>query len=169
MAEGGTERRLTVIVAIDVAGYSRLMGGDEDGTLSALKGHREATVPIGEGHGGRVVGTAGDGELWEFPSVIEAVQSAIDVQALMAVRNAEIPDEQKMLYRIGINLGDVMIDGDDIYGDGINVAARIEALAEPGGICLSRTVRDSVRDRMDIKLEDKGEVKNITRPVRVFL
>ena len=123
MAEGGTERRLTVIVAIDVAGYSRLMGADEDGTLSALKGHREPTVLIGERHGGRVVGLAGDVKIWELPSVIEAVHSAIEVQALKAERNADVPDERKMLYRIGINLGDAMIDCDDIYGDGINVAA----------------------------------------------
>jgi adenylate cyclase len=170
MAEGGAERRLSAIVAVDVAGYSRLMGADEQGTLAALKRHRDATVPIGEGHGGRVVGTSGDGELWEYPSVIEAVQSAIEMQALMAGRNAEIPDEQKMLYRIGINLGDVMIDGDDIYGDGINVAARIEALADPGGICVSAMVHDGVRDRMDIHFKDMGdiEVKNIVRPVRVF-
>ena len=166
----GTQRRLAAIVAIDVAGYSRLMGADEDATLAALKIHREATVPIGQAHGGRVVGTAGDGELWEFPSVTEAVTCAIEVQALMAARNAEIPGDQKMLYRIGINLGDVMIDGDDIYGDGINVAARIEALAEPGGICLSHTVHDQIRDRLDIAFEDMGEieVKNIARPVRTY-
>ncbi len=146
------------------------MGADEDGTLSALKGHRNAAVPIGHKHGGRVVGTAGDGELWEFPSVTEAVLSAVEVQAVMAERNAGLPDERKMLYRIGINLGDVMIDGEDIYGDGINVAARIEALAEPGGVWLSHTVHDQIRDRMDLNLEDMGEVavKNIARPVRVF-
>ncbi|MBT6426828.1 MAG: tetratricopeptide repeat protein [Rhodospirillaceae bacterium] len=170
MAEGEIERRLAAVVAIDVAGYSRLMGVDEDRTLAALKRHRDATMPIGEKHGGRMVGTAGDGELWEFPSVTEAVQSAIEVQEAMAERNADVPDEEKMLYRIGINLGDVMIDGDDIYGDGINVALRIEGLADPGGICLSRTVRDSIGDRLHINLEDLGdvEVKNIARPVRIF-
>ena len=170
MVEGNAERRLAAVVAIDVAGYSRLMGADEDGTLAALKGHREATVPLGHAHGGRVVGTAGDGELWKFPSVIEAVTCIVEVQALMVERNAKIPDEEKMLYRIGINLGDVMIDGDDIYGEGINVAARLEALADPGGICVSRIVRDSVRDRTDIVFEDLGEVevKNIARPVEVF-
>jgi adenylate cyclase len=164
------ERRLAAIVAIDVAGYSRLMGGDEAGTLARLKDHRDATMPIGERHGGRVVGTAGDGELWEFPSVIEAVASAIEVQAVMAARNSDIPDDEKMLFRIGINLGDVLVEGEDIYGDGVNVAARIEALAEPGGICLARAARDQVRDRMEIALEDLGEVevKNIARPVRVF-
>ncbi|MFP6747990.1 MAG: adenylate/guanylate cyclase domain-containing protein [Alphaproteobacteria bacterium] len=170
MAEGGTERRLAAIVAIDVAGYSRLMGADEDGTLATMKAHREINFPIGEKHGGRVVGTAGDGVLWEFPSITEAVAASIEIQARMAEINADIPDDRKMLYRIGINLGDVMVDGDDIYGDGINVAARIEALATPGGICLSRAARDQVRDRMDINLEDMGEVevKNIARPVRVF-
>ncbi len=170
MAEGGVERRLAAIVAIDVAGYSRLMGADEDGTLSALKGHREATTPIGERHGGRMVGTAGDGVLWEFPSINEAVAAALEVQALMAERNAGIPDDKQMLYRVGINLGDVMIDGDDIYGDGINVAARIEALADPGGICLSNAAYEQVRDRLDIAVDDLGEVevKNIARPVRVF-
>ncbi len=133
MAEGATERRLAAIVAIDVAGYSRLMGADEDGTLAALKGHRTATTPIGERHGGRVVSTAGDGELWEFPSVTEAVQCMVEFQAIMAERNKGVAAERQMLLRIGINLGDVMIDGDDIHGDGVNVAARLEALAEPGG------------------------------------
>ena len=163
-------RRLAAIVAIDVAGYSRLMGADEAGTLTRLKEHRAATDPIGAEHGGRIVGTAGDGLLLEFPSVIEAVNFARKTQAVMAERNADLPDDHKMLYRIGINLGDVMVDGDDIYGDGVNVAARIEALAEPGGICISRAARDQVRDRMEIDLEDQGEVevKNIVRPVRVF-
>ena len=169
MAEG-TQRRLAAIVAIDVAGYSRLMGADEDGTLADLKGHREATIPIGQAHGGRVVGTSGDGELWEFPSITEAVTCAVEVQDLMAERNGDISEDQKMLYRIGINLGDVMIDGDDIYGEGVNVAARLEQLAEPGGICVSAMVHDGVRDRLDITFEDLGniEVKNITRPIRVF-
>ncbi len=170
MTEGGTERRLAAIVAIDVAGYSRLMGADEDGTLAALKAHRAVTTPIGERHGGRLVGMAGDGELWEFPSVNEAVLCAVEIQEVMAGRNAGVPERRQMLYRIGINLGDVMIDGDDIYGDGINVAARLETLAEPGSICVSRTVRDNVRDRLDLSFEDQGEVevKNIARPVRVF-
>ena len=170
MAEGDVTRRLTTIVAIDVAGYSRLMGTDEAGTLARLKEHRAATDPIYAAHGGRIVGTAGDGLLLEFPSVVEAVASAVEVRKVMAERNAPLPDDEKMLYRIGINLGDVLADGDDIYGDGVNVAARIEALAEPGGICISRTVRDNVRDRMDIALDDLGEVevKNIARPVRVF-
>ena len=170
MAKGQAQRRLAAIVAIDVAGYSRLMGADEEGTLATLKGHRDAMTPMVQGHGGRLVGQAGDGLLLEFPSVVEAVQCAIEIQAAMAQRNDGIADDNKMQFRIGINLGDVLVDGDDIFGDGVNVAARLEALAEPGGICLSRTVRDNVRDRMEIALEDRGEVevKNIARPVRVF-
>ncbi len=170
MAEGGSQRRLAAIVAIDVAGYSRLMGADEQGTLDDLKAHRDAMGPLVAQHDGRLVGTAGDGLLLEFPSVVEAVSCAMEVQAAMAARNQDIPDDKKMLYRIGINLGDVLVEDDDIFGDGVNVAARIEALAEPGGICLSHTVHDQIRDRMDIALEDMGEVevKNIARPVRVF-
>jgi len=170
MPEGGSQRRLAAIVAIDVAGYSRLMGADEQGTLDALKDHRDAMRPLVQQHEGRLVGTAGDGLLLEFPSVVEAVTCAMEVQAAMTDRNADIPEEKQMLFRVGINLGDVLVEGDDIYGDGVNVAARIEALAEPGGICISRSARDQVRDRIVIALEDMGEidVKNIARPVRVF-
>ena len=168
MAE--VERRLAAIVAMDVAGYSRLMGENEQGTLQRLTEHRKFIDPIGQEHGGRIVKTTGDGVLVEFPSVIEAVGFALRCQSVMAERNVDIPDREKMLFRIGINLGDVLVQDSDIFGDGVNVAARIEALAEPGGICISRTVRDNVRDRMDIDLEDMGEVevKNIARPVRVF-
>ena len=170
MAENEPTRRLTVIVAIDVAGYSRLMGEDDAGTLKRLKEHRAVVDPISTEHVGRIVGETGDGALFEFPSVVEAVNFATKTQALMAERNADMPDDQKMLFRIGINLGDVLAEGDTLYGDGVNVAARLEGLAEPGGICISRTVRDNVRDRMEIALEDMGEVevKNIARPVRVF-
>ena len=170
MAEGSMERRLAAILAIDVAGYSRLMGADEDGTLAALKAHRAVTKPIGEGHGGRVVGTAGDGELWEILSVTEAVLCAVEVQDVMAARNSEVPEERQMLYRIRINLGDVMIDGADIHGDGVNIAARLEALAAPGGICISQTVMETVRDHLEVAFEDMGEVevKNIARPVRAW-
>lgn len=164
------QRRLTTIVAMDVAGYSRLMGRNERDTLNRLNDHRAAIDPIGLEHGGRVVGTAGDGILVEFPSVVESVNFALRCQAVMADRNADIPDDEKMLFRIGINLGDVLVQDDDLFGDGVNVAARIEALAEPGGIWVSRTVRDNVRDKLDIQLDDQGEVevKNIARPVRVF-
>ncbi len=170
MAEGGRERRLAAIVAVDVAGYSRLMGADEQGTLAAMTAHRDAMAPLVEAHAGRLVGQAGDGLLYEYPSVVEAVTCSMEMQAAMAERNQDIPDDKKMFYRIGINLGDVLVEGDDIFGDGVNVAARIEALAEPGGICISRSARDQVRDRMSINLEDMGEVevKNIARPVRVF-
>ena len=170
MAEAGAERRLAAIVAIDVAGYSRLMGADEQGTLAALKGHQEATLPIGRRHGGRLVGEAGDGQLYEFPSVVEAVTCMVEVQAAMAERNADLADDKKMLFRVGINLGDVLVEGENIYGDGVNIAARLEALAEPGGICISRNVRNQVRDKLDIAFEDLGEVevKNIARLVRVF-
>jgi TolB-like protein/Flp pilus assembly protein TadD len=170
MSERGAERRLAAIVAIDVAGYSRLMGADEAGTLAALKGHRAAIEPIGQKHGGRIVGIAGDGLLLEFPSVVEAASFAVETQGVMAERNADIVDDQKMLYRIGINLGDVLVDGDDIYGDGVNVAARLEGLAEPGGICISGSVHEQVHDKIDIAFDDRGdvEVKNITRPVHVW-
>ena len=170
MAERGAERRLAAIVAMDVAGYSQLMGADEQGTLASMSAHRDAMSPLVEAHAGRLVGQAGDGLLYEFPSVVEAVTCSMEVQAAMAGRNQDVPDDKKMLYRVGINLGDVLVEGDDIFGDGVNVAARIEALADPGGICVSRSARDQVRVRMDIALEDMGEVevKNIARPVRVF-
>ena len=170
MADQTTERRLAAIVAIDVAGYSRLMGRDEEGTLARLKEHRAVTDPIGEQYGGRIVGTSGDGLLVEFPSVVNALNFAVEVQSVMAERNADIPDDEKMLLRIGINLGDVIVDDDDIYGEGVNIAARLEGLAEPGGICVSRTVRNHVRDRLDTRFADMGEVevKNIARPVKVY-
>ncbi|SEC70896.1 adenylate cyclase [Rhizobiales bacterium GAS188] len=165
------ERRLTAILAADVAGYSRLMGTDEEGTLARPKAHRRELVDlkIAE-HRGRIVKTTGDGILVEFPSVVDAVRCAVDVQRAMAERNAEVPSDRRIEFRVGINLGDIIIDGDDIYGDGVNVAARLEGLAEPGGLCISRKVRDEVRDKLDLAFEDMGEqeVKNIARPVRVF-
>lgn len=171
MKAEGPERRLAAIVAIDVVGYSRLMGADEEGTLATLKSHQDAVTPLVQDHGGRLVGTAGDGLLLEYPSVVEALNSSIKVQALMAERNTDIADDKKMLFRIGINLGDIIIHTDnDVFGDGVNVAARIEQLAKAGGICISRSVRNQVRDKMDVNLEDMGEieVKNIARPIRVF-
>jgi adenylate cyclase len=165
------ERRLAAILAADVAGYSRLMGEDEEGTHSALTSlRRELSDPkIGE-HRGRIVKTNGDGLLVEFPSVVDAVRCAVELQREMALRNDGVADERRIEFRIGINLGDIIIDEDDIYGDGVNVAARLEALAEPGGICVSRVVRDQVRDKLDFGFEDLGEqqVKNIARPVRVY-
>ena len=165
------ERRLAAILAADVAGYSRLMGVDEEGTLAALKALRREVIDPGIAeHRGRIVKTTGDGMLVEFQSVIDAVRCASHVQTVMVERNAEIPVERRVEFRVGINLGDIMIDEGDIYGDGVNVAARLEGLADPGGICVSRVVYDQVRDRLDLAFEDMGEqqVKNIARPVRVY-
>jgi len=170
-AEERVERRLTAIRAADVAGYSRLMGEDEEGTLAALKAHRrEALDPKIAEHRGRIVKTTGDGLLAEFASVVDAVRCAVEVQREMAARNAAVAAGQRIEFRIGINVGDIIIDEGDIYGDGVNIAARLEALADPGGICLSRGARDQVRDRLDVTFEDLGEqqVKNIARPVRVY-
>ncbi len=167
----GVERRLAEIMSADVVGYSRLMGEDETGTLAALKAHRKELIdPKVAEHNGRIVKLMGDGALVEFPSVVKAMQCAVEIQRGMAERNAAAADDRRIAFRIGINVGDIIIDGEDIYGDGVNVAARLEALAEPGGICISRTTRDQVRDRVDIALDDMGEVevKNIARPIRVF-
>jgi adenylate cyclase len=164
------QRRLAAILAADVAGYSRLMGADEEGTLAALKAiRRELSDPKVKEHRGRIVKTTGDGLLIEFGSVVDAVRCAVEVQRAMAERNADVPPDRRIELRIGINLGDIIKDGRDIYGDGVNVAARLEALAEPGGICVSRVVRDQVRDKLAFSFEDMGEqqVKNIARPVRV--
>src|SRR5436309_13506168 len=165
------ERRLAAIVAADVAGYSRLMGEDEEGTHAAFTAlRREVSDPKIAEHRGRIVKTTGDGLLVEFPSVVDAVRCAVELQREMALRNDGVPKERRIEFRIGINLGDIIIDKDDIYGDGVNVAARLEALAEPGGICVSRVVRDQVRDKVDFGFEDLGEqqVKNIARPIRVY-
>ena len=164
-------RRLAAIVSTDVVGYSRLMGEDEEGTLTTLRGHRADLIdPKICEHHGRIVKTMGDGLLIEFPSVVEAVKCAVELQQGMAARNADIAEASRIEFRIGINLGDILIEDDDIYGDGVNVAARLQELAVPGGICLSRAARDQVRDRMDVRLDDRGEiaVKNIARPVHVF-
>ena len=143
MAEERVERRLTAILAADVAGYSRLMGADEEGTLAALKMlRREISDPKIKEHRGRIVNATGDGLLSEFASVVDAVRCAVDVQREMAARNAGVPAERRIDFRIGINLGDIIIDENDIFGEGVNIAARLEALAEPGGICVSRVVRD---------------------------
>jgi len=164
-------RRLAAILAADVAGYSRLMGEDEEGTLAALKAmRRELGDPKVKEHRGRIVKTTGDGLLIEFSSVVDAVRCAVEVQEGMAARNADVPEARRIEFRIGINLGDIIRDGRDIFGDGVNVAARLEALAEPGGICVSRVVHDQVRDKLDVAFEDIGEqqFKNIARPVHVW-
>ena len=164
-------RRLAAIIAADVAGYSRLMGADEEGTLAELKAiRRELSDPKVREHRGRIVKTTGDGLLIEFASVVDAVRCAVDVQRAMAERNVDVPPDRRIELRMGINLGDIIKDGRDIFGDGVNVAARLEALAEPGGICVSRVVRDQVRDKLAFSFEDMGEqqVKNIARPVHVY-
>ena len=164
-------RRLTAILAADVAGYSRLMGADEEGTHERLRAHLgELICPKISEHRGRIVKTTGDGLLAEFASVVDAVRCAAEIQRGMIDRKPEVPEERRIRFRIGVNLGDVIVEGEDIFGNGVNVTARLEALAEPGGICVSRVVRDQVRDRLDYTFEDLGEqqVKNIARPVRVY-
>jgi adenylate cyclase len=165
------QRRLAAIVSADVAGYSRLMGRDESGTLAALKAHRRELIdPKIAEYGGRIVKTTGDGLLLEFPSVVEAVRCAVDVQRGMAERNAGVPPERRIEFRVGINVGDIILDGEDIYGDGVNVAARLQALADPGQICVSKVVRDQVLDKLSFGFEELGaqQVKNIARPVDVY-
>jgi adenylate cyclase len=163
-------RRLSAIVFLDVVGYSRLMGADDSGTLAALKAHRrEFIAPKIAEHDGRIVKTTGDGILLEFASAVEAVRCAVDVQRGMAERNAQVPADSRIQFRIGINVGDIISDSNDIYGDGVNVAARLEALAEPGGVLVSRSVYDQVRDKLDLRSEDLGAhtVKNIARPIGI--
>src|SRR5438874_9763672 len=165
------ERRLAAILAADIAGYSRLMGADEEGTLMRLKAlRRELIDPRIAEHKGRIVKTTGDGLLVEFGSVVDAVRYAVDVQRRIVERNADVPEDKRIAFRIGINLGDIIIDEGDIFGDGVNIAARLETLADAGGICVSSVVRDQVRDKLEFPFEDMGEqqVKNIARPVRAY-
>ena len=166
----GVERKLTAIICADVYGYSRLMGGDEEATLVTLTAHRKIIDSLIEQHHGRFVNSAGDSVLAEFASVVEAVNCAVDIQTALKAENAKLPPERRMEFRIGVNLGDVMVEGDQIYGDGINVAARLESLADPGGICISGTVHEQVRDKLALGYQDNGEqtVKNIARPVHVW-
>ena len=165
------KRRLTTILSADVAGYSRLMAADESSTLAKLKTHRKELIgPKTTEYSGRVVKHMGDGTLMEFGSVVDAVHFAVDVQRAMAERNTEVPEDQRITYRIGINIGDIIVEGEDIYGDGVNVAARLEALAEPGGICVSRSVYNQVKNKVDLDFVQLGErrVKNIPEPVSVY-
>jgi class 3 adenylate cyclase/TolB-like protein/tetratricopeptide (TPR) repeat protein len=165
------ERRLAAILAADMAGYSRLMGADEEGTLDRLKTLcRELVDPKLEEHRGRLVKTTGDGLLVEFSSVVDAVRCAVELQRAMIDCNTGIPEDRRIVFRIGVNLGDVIIDHGDIYGDGVNIAARLEALAEPSGVCISRAVRNQIRDKLPYAFGDMGErnVKNIARPVRAY-
>jgi len=171
MTEERVQRRLAAILAADVVGYSRLMGEDETGTLTQLKSLRsELLEPKLEEYGGRIVNTAGDGFLIEFPSAVYAVEYAIDAQQMLAKRNEPLPENRRIQFRMGINLGDVIVDGDEIYGDGVNIAARLEALAEPGKICVSAMVRAGVRGKLDIAFDDLGDqsLKNIAEPVHVY-
>jgi TolB-like protein/Flp pilus assembly protein TadD len=170
VAEERVHRRLAAILAADVAGYSRLMGLDEVGTARTLREHRKVTDALVAKHGGRLVKTTGDGVLLEFSSVVDAVECAVAVQAVMAERNKGVPEDRHMLFRIGINLGDILIEGEDILGDGVNVAARLESIAEPGGICISSSAYDQVRGKVAVEFTDLGEqtLKNIARPIRAY-
>ena len=165
-----TTRRLAAILAADVAGYSRLMGADEVATAQALREHRSTADPLIAQHGGRIVKTTGDGLLIEFGSVVGAVECALALQRLAAERNAETAAERRMEWRIGIHLGDVLIEGDDILGDGVNIAARLEGIAKPGGICISDDAFRQVRGKVEAEFADLGEqsLKNIARPLRVY-
>jgi adenylate cyclase len=171
MPEQTPQRRLAAILAADVVGYSRLMGVSEAGTLAALKAHRRELVDgtIAE-HQGRIVKLTGDGMLVEFSSVVNAVACAVKIQRKMIERNADVPQDERIEFRIGVNLGDIIFEDNDIFGDGVNVAARIESIAKPGGVCVSSSVRDNVGNRLDLDFEDMGEqsLKNIDRPVRVY-
>src|ERR1700720_1031219 len=171
MAETRVERRLAAILAADVAGYSRLMGADEEGTLAALKAHRRELIdPKIAEHRGRIVKTTGDGALVEFASAVDAVRCATEIQRAMAERNAAIPEDRRIEFRIGINVGDIIIDEGDIYGDGVNIAARVEGIAEAGGICISDDAFRQVRGKIDAAFADAGDqrLKNIEQPVRVY-
>src|SRR5580704_19125804 len=164
------ERKLVAILAADIQGYSRLMGIDEEATLATLSAHRAITDAIIAQHGGRICSTAGDSILAEFASVFAAVQCAVEIQRDLAQANLALGEERRMWFRIGINIGDVMVKDGDIFGDGVNIAVRLEGLAEPGGICISRGVHDHVRRKLPYGFEDLGEqsVKNIAQPIRVF-
>jgi class 3 adenylate cyclase len=171
MAEERVQRRLAAILAADVAGYSRLMGADEEGTLERLKAHRRELIdPKIAEHHGRIVKTTGDGMLVAYASVVDAVRCAVEVQQRMTERNADVPGDHRIEFRVGINLGDIIIDGDDIHGDGVNIAARLQAMAEPGAVCLSAGAWEHARGKVSFGADDLGQrqLKNIERPVRVF-
>ena len=170
MAVDRVQRRMAAILAADVVGYSRLMGKDEEATLATLKAHREVIDGLIADHGGRIFGSAGDSVIAEFASPVEAVRCATEIQLAIHNRNVDVPEPNRMRLRIGINLGDIVVDGDNLMGDGVNVAARLEALAPPGGICVSDAIHTQVRDRLSLDFLDLGEhkVKNIARPVRAY-
>ena len=164
------KRKLAAILSADVKGYSRLMGEDEEGTIRTLNAYKEVITGFIQKHQGRVVGTAGDSMLAEFASVVDAVRCAVGIQEELKDRNKELSEDRRMEFRIGVNLGDVVEDGDTIYGDGVNIAARLESLSEAGGICISGTAYDQVENKLSLGYEYLGEqaVKNIAKPVRVY-
>src|SRR5712691_11198919 len=166
----GMERKLAAILSADVKGYSRLMGEDEEATIHTLTAYRQVMTTLIQQHRGRVVDSPGDNLLAEFASAVDAVQGAVAIQKELKVRNADLPAHRRMEFRIGINVGDVVTEDERLYGDGVNIAARLEGLAEPGGICISGTVHDHVKNKLVLQYEDLGEqtVKNITEPVRVW-
>ncbi|MBW0004473.1 MAG: adenylate/guanylate cyclase domain-containing protein [Hyphomicrobiales bacterium] len=170
MVEGSQQRRIAVILAADVFGYSRLMATDEDSTLRTLKAHRDVIDRLIARHEGRIFNTAGDSVLAEFGSAVEAVRCAITIQDELRVRNAQIAEERRMEFRIGVNVGDVLVDGDNLYGDGVNIAARLEAIAAPGNICISGSVFSLVKNKLSHDFEDIGPqlVKNIPEPVPAY-
>lgn len=168
--EAAPERKLTTLLAADVAGYSRLMGADEAGTLATLKAYREAIVEKIASHRGRLVNTAGDSVLAEFSSVVNAVECAVRIQRDLAERNAALPEPRRMLLRIGVNLGDVMVDGEDLFGEGVNIAARLQEIAEPGGVLVSGSVFEQVRNKLSLGFDYLGaqSVKNIADAVPAY-
>src|SRR5947199_7002272 len=164
------ERRLAAVVCADVVGYSKMMGADEAGTLACLKAHRAALDPVILNHGGRIVKTTGDGMLLEFPSIVGAVAATIEMQELMTSRNAQLPEERRMRFRIGVHMGDVIVDEGDLFGEEVNIAARIEPLAPPGGIAISDRAYTDVRRHLKFVFGDSGvhSLKNIQRPVKIW-
>ncbi len=170
MADEGFKRKLTAILSADVVGYSRLMEDDEEATIQTLNTYRNSMTTLVQQHRGRVVDTTGDNLMAEFSSVVDAVKCAVETQNEMSKRNADLPENRRMLFRIGVNLGDIVEEDDRIYGDGVNIAARLEGLAEGGGICISRTAYDQVKNKLELGYEYLGEhsVKNISEPVHVY-
>ncbi len=171
MSDERVERRLAAILAADVAGYSRLMGANEEGTLAQLKSVRKALVdPTIAAHRGRIVKTTGDGMLVEFASAVDAVRNAVEIQRSMAEQNTDVPQDQRIEFRIGIHVGDIIFDDNDIFGDGVNIAARLEGIAEPGGVCISDDAHRQIRGKVDIAFDDMGSqtLKNIAEPMRAW-
>src|SRR3974377_1424832 len=164
------KRKLAAILSADVKGYSRLMGEDEEGTLRTLNAYKEVLTGLIQHHRGRIVGGAGDSVLAEFASVVDAVQCAVEIQQVLRAKNSLLPETRRMEFRIGINLGDVIEEADSIYGDGVNIAARLEGLAEPGGICISESAYQQIENKLPLRYDYLGEhdVKNIAKPVRVY-